>query len=155
MATNDFRSVGSLLADDFELEYPQSGERIRGRENYAALNEEYPAHGPWTFTVNQLVADDHCLRSERAADKIDSSLKKTFRLSERFKLNFRAAAFNLFNHPTYKNPGRRFTAIFALWFMATADSPIQLTRKQLILRFRDRIVADIRSRQETLLPFPK
>ena len=35
MATNDFRSVGSLLANDFILDWPQSGERIRGRENYA------------------------------------------------------------------------------------------------------------------------
>ena len=58
MGTNDFRSVGSLLADHFVLEYPQSGERIRGRENYAAMNEEYPAHGRWTFTVNKLVAGD-------------------------------------------------------------------------------------------------
>ena len=38
------------------------------------------------------------------AFEIDSSLTKTFTLSERFRLNFRAAAFNLFNHPTYKNP---------------------------------------------------
>lgn len=58
MATNNFRSIGSLLADDFGLEYPQSGERIRGRDNYAALNEEYPAHGRWTFTVNKLVGGD-------------------------------------------------------------------------------------------------
>jgi hypothetical protein len=58
MATNDFRSVGPLLADDFVLEYPQSGERIRGRDNYAALNEEYPAHGRWLFTVNKLVGSD-------------------------------------------------------------------------------------------------
>jgi ketosteroid isomerase-like protein len=68
MATNDFRLVGSLLADDFVLEYPQSGERIRGRDNYAALNEEYPAHGRWTFTVNQLVAND-----EKAASDVSVS----------------------------------------------------------------------------------
>jgi hypothetical protein len=37
--------------------------------------------------------------------EIDSSLTKTFKLSEKFGLNFRAAAFNLFNHPMYKNPG--------------------------------------------------
>jgi len=36
--------------------------------------------------------------------EIDSSLTKTFKLSERFGLDFRAAAFNLLNHPTYKNP---------------------------------------------------
>jgi hypothetical protein len=37
--------------------------------------------------------------------EIDSSLTKNFRLSERLNFNFRAAAFNLFNHPMYKNPG--------------------------------------------------
>jgi len=36
--------------------------------------------------------------------EIDSSLTKTFKLSERVGLNFRAAAFNLLNHPQYKNP---------------------------------------------------
>jgi hypothetical protein len=39
------------------------------------------------------------------AYEIDSSLEKKFRVTERVKLNFRAAAFNLFNHPEFKNPG--------------------------------------------------
>jgi len=59
MATNDFRSVGSLFADDFILDWPQSGERIQGRDNYAAMNEQYPTTtGRWTFTVNKLVGND-------------------------------------------------------------------------------------------------
>lgn len=58
MKTNDFRSVGSVLADDFVLDWPQSGERIRGRDNYAAMNEEYPANGRWEFTVNRIVGND-------------------------------------------------------------------------------------------------
>jgi ketosteroid isomerase-like protein len=59
MATNDFRAVGSLLADDFILDWPQSGERIRGRDNYAAMNEQYPTTtGRWMFTINKLVGDD-------------------------------------------------------------------------------------------------
>jgi ketosteroid isomerase-like protein len=58
MNTNDFRSVGSLLADDFLLDWPQSNERIRGRDNFAAMNEEYPAHGRWTFTINRLIGDE-------------------------------------------------------------------------------------------------
>ncbi len=58
MATNDFASVGSVLAVDFVLEWPQSGERIRGRDNYAAMNAEYPANGRWTFTINRLVGND-------------------------------------------------------------------------------------------------
>jgi hypothetical protein len=36
--------------------------------------------------------------------EIDTALQKTFRLSERFGLNFRAEAFNLFNHPIFANP---------------------------------------------------
>ncbi len=58
MASNNFRSVGLLLSDDFVLEWPQSGERIRGRDNFAAMNEEYPAHGRWEFTVNKIIGSD-------------------------------------------------------------------------------------------------
>ena len=59
MATNDFRSAGSVLADDFVLEWPQSNERIRGRDNFAAMNEEYPAQGRWQFTINRIVGADN------------------------------------------------------------------------------------------------
>lgn len=58
MAGNDFFAVGKLLAEDFVLDWPQSGERIRGRENFARMNSEYPAHGPWTFRINTLVSDN-------------------------------------------------------------------------------------------------
>lgn len=59
MSTNDFRSVGSILGDDFVLYWPQSGERIRARDNYAAMNEQYPTTtGRWTFTVNRVVGND-------------------------------------------------------------------------------------------------
>jgi len=55
MATNDFPSVGTVLAPDFILEWPQSGERIRGAERFARMNAEYPAQGAWRFTVNRIV----------------------------------------------------------------------------------------------------
>jgi len=55
MATNDFFSVAQVLAPNFVLEWPQSNERIRGAQNFARMNSEYPAHGPWRFTVNRLV----------------------------------------------------------------------------------------------------
>lgn len=58
MKTNDFRSVGSVLSDDFVIEWPQSTERILGRDNYAAMNEEYPAHGRWEFQINRVVGND-------------------------------------------------------------------------------------------------
>ncbi|HEX3228130.1 MAG TPA: nuclear transport factor 2 family protein [Pyrinomonadaceae bacterium] len=58
MKTNDFRSVGSVLSDDFVLEWPQSNERIRGRGNFASMNEEYPAHGHWQFAVHRIVGNE-------------------------------------------------------------------------------------------------
>lgn len=56
MATNDFSSVAAVLAPEFVLEWPQSRERIRGAERFARLNREYPARGPWRFTIQRLVA---------------------------------------------------------------------------------------------------
>jgi ketosteroid isomerase-like protein len=57
MATNDFYAAGQLLHDDYVLEWPQSGERISGRDNFAAINTNYPAEGEWRFTINQMVAE--------------------------------------------------------------------------------------------------
>lgn len=37
------RMQSEMFADDVVQEWPQSGERIRGRENIAAINESYPA----------------------------------------------------------------------------------------------------------------
>jgi hypothetical protein len=58
MGTNDFESVAAVLASDFVLEWPQSRERIRGAERFARMNREYPAHGPWRFTVHRVVGND-------------------------------------------------------------------------------------------------
>lgn len=55
MRSNDFASVAPLLADDFVLEWPQTRERIRGAGNFVRMNVEYPAHGPWRFTIHRLV----------------------------------------------------------------------------------------------------
>lgn len=56
MQTNDFRAVGALLADDYVLHWPQSGEQVRGRDNFVAVNERYPARGRWQFAMQRLVA---------------------------------------------------------------------------------------------------
>lgn len=56
MATNDFHAVSVVLADEFVLEWPQSNERIRGAARFAQMNQEYPAHGQWRFTIHRLVA---------------------------------------------------------------------------------------------------
>jgi ketosteroid isomerase-like protein len=56
MATNDFHSVKAVLAPEFVMEWPQSKERIRGAENFARMNAEYPTNGRWQFQINRLVA---------------------------------------------------------------------------------------------------
>jgi hypothetical protein len=56
MATNDFSSVKHVLAESFVLEWPQTNELIRGPENFARMNSEYPAHGSWSFNIKRLVA---------------------------------------------------------------------------------------------------
>jgi ketosteroid isomerase-like protein len=58
MNTNDWHAVAALLHDEYVLDWPQSGERIRGRDNFVAINAAYPAAGPWRFTVHHLVADE-------------------------------------------------------------------------------------------------
>lgn len=57
MQSNDFKAAGELLHDDYILDWPQSGERIRGRSNFAAINENYPTHGRWEFTLQRLLVD--------------------------------------------------------------------------------------------------
>ena len=41
MNTNDFAAAGELLHDDFVLDWPQSGERIRGKDKMRQLNANY------------------------------------------------------------------------------------------------------------------
>ncbi len=57
MGTNDFTQASLYLTEDFEGHWPQSGELIRGRENFAALNSAYPANGIWRFELRSLVAE--------------------------------------------------------------------------------------------------
>jgi len=57
METNDFYAASQLLHDEYVLEWPQSGERIVGRDNFAAVNTNYPAEGQWHFTINQIVGE--------------------------------------------------------------------------------------------------
>jgi hypothetical protein len=58
MGTNDFASVSAVLGEDFVLEWPQTNERIRGADRFARMNQEFPAHGPWRFTINRIVGGE-------------------------------------------------------------------------------------------------
>ena len=57
MQSNDFKAAGEFLHDDYVLEWPQSGEWVRGRAHFVTINENYPANGRWEFAIHQLVAE--------------------------------------------------------------------------------------------------
>jgi ketosteroid isomerase-like protein len=63
----DFAAAGELLDDDFVCEWPQSGEIIRGRDNFVTINAHYP--GRWRITVQRIVAQgDHVVTEITARD---------------------------------------------------------------------------------------
>jgi hypothetical protein len=73
-----------------------SNQSITNWFNPAAFSA--PANGTWG-NLGRYMANGP------GAYEIDTSLQKRFRVTERLKLNFRAAAFNLLNHPEFKTPG--------------------------------------------------
>ena len=75
--------------------YP-AGQSINNWFNPAAFSA--PANGIWG-NLGRYIANGP------GAFEIDSSLQKRFPVTERLALNFRAAAFNLLNHPEFKTPG--------------------------------------------------
>jgi ketosteroid isomerase-like protein len=58
----DWNAAGELLHDDFVQEWPQSGERIRGRDNCMAINQNYP--GFPTQTRGRILAAGDLATSE-------------------------------------------------------------------------------------------
>ena len=79
MQTNDFQSASDYLHDDYILDWPQSGERVRGRENFVAINEHYPAHGRWKFTILRIIAEaDQVVSEVEVTDSVIVGLAITF-----------------------------------------------------------------------------
>lgn len=79
MSTNDFHAASDWLSEDFEGVWPQSKEKIVGRDNFAALNSAYPQHGDWTFKVNRLVGDACEVVTEVSiTDGVQTALAITF-----------------------------------------------------------------------------
>jgi ribonuclease HI/ketosteroid isomerase-like protein len=79
MQANDFAGAAECLAPDALVEWPQSGERIRGRANFLAVNVNYPASGPWVFDVQRLVASGSEVVSDvRVTDGVALSRAVTF-----------------------------------------------------------------------------
>ena len=57
MQTNDFVQASTLLAPGFEYFMPQTGEYLKGRTAFAALNAAFPAEGLWQFSVRSIVSN--------------------------------------------------------------------------------------------------
>lgn len=62
----DFGVLEEALADDCTQEWPQSGERIRGKANIMAINQNYP--GFPKATLRRSVAGDRIVVSEADLD---------------------------------------------------------------------------------------
>src|SRR5579864_9149819 len=63
--TNDWELAAGHLADDCVIDWPCSGERIVGREDFAALQARYPTNtGRWSFDVHGIVAEGNVVVSE-------------------------------------------------------------------------------------------
>ena len=62
MEARNWSGLGELLADDAVVEWPASGERIVGRDNYVSINAEYPEG--WTIRVLRIVAEGEQVVSE-------------------------------------------------------------------------------------------
>jgi ketosteroid isomerase-like protein len=62
MEARDWDGVGELVAEDFVLDWPESRERIRGRQNFVELNRHYPEG--WTIEVLQILSDGNRVVSE-------------------------------------------------------------------------------------------
>jgi ketosteroid isomerase-like protein len=72
----DWTGVADLVAEDAVVEWPVSAERIVGRDNYVAVNREYPEG--WSINVLGVVADGDQVVSEVEVPHVDLG---TFRVA--------------------------------------------------------------------------
>jgi limonene-1,2-epoxide hydrolase len=65
MQGNDWKRAADHFTRDCVIDWPCSGERIVGRDNFAAIQARYPTNtGRWSFDVHRIVAEDDIVVSE-------------------------------------------------------------------------------------------
>ena len=65
MQENDWERAAGHLTQDCVIDWPCSGERIVGREDFAAIQARYPTNtGRWSFDVHRIVAEEDIVVSE-------------------------------------------------------------------------------------------
>lgn len=85
----DFAAAGPLLHDSFVCDWPQSGERIRGRDNFIALNQNYP--GQWRIKIVRLLAsgDEVVTECEVSDETVTNRAISFFRLKDGLIIHIR------------------------------------------------------------------
>jgi len=65
MQDNDWERAASHLTEGCLIDWPCSGERIVGRENFVAIQARYPTNtGRWSFDVHRILVEDDVAVSE-------------------------------------------------------------------------------------------
>jgi len=65
MQANDWHRAASYLAPECVIDWPCSGERIVGRNDFAAVQAQYPTStGHWDFIIHRVVTDGETVVSE-------------------------------------------------------------------------------------------
>ena len=83
MKSNDFAKASECLSPDFEGFWPQSGELIVGRDNFTAINSNYPTKGVWVFDIHSLVGDgDEVVTDVSVTDGVEKARVITFHTLE-------------------------------------------------------------------------
>ncbi len=84
MKTNDFIKASEWLSPDFEGFWPQSGELILGRENFAAINSYYPANGVWEFDIHSIISEGNIVVTDvSVTDSVQRARVITFHTIEK------------------------------------------------------------------------
>jgi ketosteroid isomerase-like protein len=73
LASGDWRAAGEYLHDDFVQEWPQSGERIVGRENAMSINRNFPGGLP-KASLRRTIAEGNLAVSEVELRYADGSV---------------------------------------------------------------------------------
>ena len=60
----DWQAAGQQLHDDFEAFWPHTGEVFRGRDNFIAVNENFPPIGDWHIGVKSIIASGDMVVTE-------------------------------------------------------------------------------------------
>ncbi len=76
MQDNDWHRAAGHLAEDCVIDWPCSGERFVGRDDFAAVQARYPTNtGRWSFDVHRIVVEGDVAVSEVTASDGDQAAR--------------------------------------------------------------------------------